>query len=191
MSLLSNINIFQTQLARTRLPSGARSSTPVPRIVWRKMSAPASIRSRCVCRARPSKRRSMCLPTRYIENHIKKKKNSELILFSVSVQVETEGKPMTNQKSSGRCWLFAALNCIRIPFCKQFNLEEFEFSQSYLFFWDKIERCHFFLNNIVETAQRGEEVTGRLVSFLLSVSGRHFRFCLEDYNSVFDFFFEL
>lgn len=81
-------------------------------------------------------------------------------------RVETEGKPMTNQKNSGRCWLFAALNCIRIPFAKHYNLEEFEFSQGYLFYWDKIERCHYFLNNIVQTA--GEDVDGRLVAFLLN-----------------------
>lgn len=83
-------------------------------------------------------------------------------------KVETEGKPLTNQKSSGRCWLFAALNCIRIPFIKAYNLDEFEFSQGFLFYWDKIERCNYFLTNIVETAERGEDVSGRLVSFLLS-----------------------
>lgn len=85
-------------------------------------------------------------------------------------KVESEGKPLTNQKNSGRCWIFAALNTIRIPFMKQYNLDEFEFSQTYLFYWDKIERCHYFLNNIIETAAKGEEVTGRLVSFLLNVS---------------------
>ncbi|XP_031635773.1 bleomycin hydrolase isoform X2 [Contarinia nasturtii] len=83
-------------------------------------------------------------------------------------KVESEGKPLTNQKNSGRCWLFAALNAIRIPFMKNYNLDEFEFSQTYLFYWDKIERCHYFLNNIIETASKGEEVTGRLVSFLLT-----------------------
>lgn len=85
-------------------------------------------------------------------------------------KVESEGKPLTNQKNSGRCWIFAALNSIRIPFMKQYNLDEFEFSQGYVFYWDKIERCHYFLNNIIETAIKGEEVTGRLVSFLLNVS---------------------
>lgn len=82
-------------------------------------------------------------------------------------KIEAEGKPVTNQKSSGRCWLFAALNVIRLPFIKHHNLDDFEFSQGYLFFWDKIERCNFFLNNIVETARRNESVDGRLVSFLL------------------------
>lgn len=57
--------------------------------------------------------------------------------FFFYLKVE-EVKPMTNQKSSGRCWIFAALNAIRIPFAKQYNLDEFEFSQAHLFFWDKV-----------------------------------------------------
>lgn len=88
-------------------------------------------------------------------------------LFFFYFQIETEGKPVTNQKSSGRCWLFAALNVIRVPFIKHYNLEEFEFSQSYLFYCDKISRCHHFLSTIVETARRGEEIDGRLMTFLL------------------------
>ena len=63
-------------------------------------------------------------------------------------KVEAEGKPVTNQKSSGRCWLFAALNVARQPFIKQYNLEDFEFSQGHLFYWDKIERANYFLHNI-------------------------------------------
>lgn len=82
-------------------------------------------------------------------------------------KVESEGRPVTNQKSSGRCWIFAALNVMRLPFIKQYNLEEFEFSQAYLFYMDKLERCNYFLNKMVECAKRGEEVEGRLVSFLL------------------------
>lgn len=50
---------------------------------------------------------------------------------------------------------------------KKYGIEEFEFSQSYLFFWDKIERSHFWLNNIVETAKKGEKLDGRVVNFLL------------------------
>lgn len=38
----------------------------------------------------------------------------------------------------GRCWIFSCLNVMRLPFMKKFNIEEFEFSQSYLFFWDKV-----------------------------------------------------
>lgn len=78
------------------------------------------------------------------------------------------GKPVTQQKSSGRCWMFATLNCIRIPFIKHYNVEKFEFSQAHLFYWDKIERCNYFLNNFIDTVHRGEEVNGRLLSFLLN-----------------------
>ncbi|RXG73873.1 Bleomycin hydrolase [Armadillidium vulgare] len=55
-------------------------------------------------------------------------------------KVESEGKPVTHQKSTGRCWIFASLNAMRIPFMKSLNIEEFEFSQAYLFFWDKLIR---------------------------------------------------
>lgn len=83
-------------------------------------------------------------------------------------KIDIAGKPVTNQKSSGRCWIFACLNVMRVPFMKAHNLDKFEFSQAYLFFWDKIERSNFFLNTIVKTARRGEPIEGRLVSFLLA-----------------------
>ncbi|XP_038670236.1 bleomycin hydrolase [Scyliorhinus canicula] len=86
--------------------------------------------------------------------------------------IPAEGKPVTNQKHTGRCWIFACLNTIRIPLMKEFCIEEFEFSQSYLFFWDKIERCYYYLNAFAEIAQRTgkeeEPVDGRLLQFLLS-----------------------
>ncbi|RXG73875.1 hypothetical protein Avbf_00967 [Armadillidium vulgare] len=47
------------------------------------------------------------------------------------------------------------------------NFKEFEFSQAYLFFWDKIERCNYFLNKIVECIRKNEEIEGRLISYLL------------------------
>ncbi|XP_077995432.1 bleomycin hydrolase-like [Glandiceps talaboti] len=79
-----------------------------------------------------------------------------------------EVKPVTNQKSSGRCWIFACMNAMRLPFMKHHNLEDFEFSQNYLFFWDKIERSLFFLHAYAETSKKGEQVDGRLFNFLLS-----------------------
>jgi bleomycin hydrolase len=79
-----------------------------------------------------------------------------------------EAKPVCDQKSTGRCWNFAAHNVMRLPFMKHHNIEEFEFSQAFFFYWDKIERSYFFLNNIIETAKRGEKVGDRLVSFLLN-----------------------
>ncbi|XP_007898978.1 bleomycin hydrolase [Callorhinchus milii] len=86
--------------------------------------------------------------------------------------IPTEGKPITNQKSTGRCWIFSCLNILRLPVMKKFNVEEFEFSPSYLFFWDKIERCYFFLDTFTKIAKRTgedeEQIDGRLLQFLLT-----------------------
>jgi len=73
----------------------------------------------------------------------------------------------TAQKASGRCWLFAFLNVVRLPMTSKYKLpDDFQPSQSYLFFWDKIERSNYFLESILETVD--EPVDGRLVSWLLT-----------------------
>lgn len=59
---------------------------------------------------------------------------------------------VTNQQSSGRCWLFAAANVLRERIAKEKNLESFELSQSHLAFWDKFERANYFFESIIETA---------------------------------------
>lgn len=53
---------------------------------------------------------------------------------------------------------------------KAHNIDEFEFSQAHLFYWDKIERSYHFLNKFVELVRRGEKTDGRLMCFLLKVS---------------------
>lgn len=55
------------------------------------------------------------------------------------------GTPVTNQRSSGRCWLFASTNVFRVNLIKKYKIGNFELSQSYLFFWDKLEKANFFL----------------------------------------------
>ena len=67
-------------------------------------------------------------------------------------KIKTKG--ITNQKSSGRCWLFAGLNIMRPKVIEKYDLKEFEFSQSYLFFWDKFEKANTFLELIIETRDR-------------------------------------
>ncbi len=84
-------------------------------------------------------------------------------LHEFSIQLQ-QGD-ITNQKQSGRCWMFAALNCMRYHIIKERNLKSFELSQSYLFFYDKLEKANFFLETILETMQ--EPLDGRIVSFLL------------------------
>ena len=74
--------------------------------------------------------------------------------MSIVLQIETEGKPTTNQKSSGRCWIFACLNCMRLPVMKKWNVEEFQFSQNYLFFWDKVRTAVLTANHYCCTEYR-------------------------------------
>ena len=70
--------------------------------------------------------------------------------FSDKVKV----KGITNQKSSGRCWLFAALNSLRPAVMDKHKLSKFEFSQSYLAFWDKMEKANTFLQYMIEFRDR-------------------------------------
>jgi len=72
---------------------------------------------------------------------------------------------ITNQKQSGRCWMFAGLNVLRVEAMRRLKVDQFEFSQSYLQFYDKLEKANWFLETMIETA--GEPTDGRLVSFLL------------------------
>tara|TARA_B110000858_G_C17796937_1_gene472981 strand:+ start:898 stop:2223 length:1326 start_codon:yes stop_codon:yes gene_type:complete len=84
-------------------------------------------------------------------------------IYDVSV---TPHLKVTNQKSSGRCWLFAALNVVRREMCKKYKLDNFEFSQSYLFFWDKLERMNYNLECIIKT--KDLDVSSRVVQHLLN-----------------------
>ena len=72
---------------------------------------------------------------------------------------------VTNQKKSGRCWLFAGLNLLRVGAMKKMNLKEFEFSQNHTAFYDKLERANYFLEAVIETADR--PLDDRTVAFLL------------------------
>lgn len=68
------------------------------------------------------------------------------VTFMFSNDLET--LPVTHQGATGRCWLFAGLNVLREKAAKQFNVKNIEFSQSYLFFWDKFEKINFFIQSM-------------------------------------------
>jgi len=76
----------------------------------------------------------------------------------------------TNQGASGRCWIFSALNTFRHMLINALNLENFEFSQTYLFFWDKLERSNTYLRWFIDhpNAKPGD---------------RDFTFFISDYNT--------
>ena len=81
--------------------------------------------------------------------------------------VKFEGHPITNQNNSGRCWLFASTNVFKEFMKSTYNLEDFEFSQNYLFFYDKLEKSNWFLNRILESYD--EDIESRLTQFLLQL----------------------
>ena len=82
-------------------------------------------------------------------------------IFSLDL---TEDK-VSDQKASGRCWMFAALNTFRHKMIAGFQLEDFELSQAHTFFWDKYEKSNWFLEQVLATAD--QELTSLKVKFLL------------------------
>ena len=82
-----------------------------------------------------------------------------------SMSVRVDKWPITNQKRSGRCWLFAGLNSLKPAVYKQTKLESFEFSQNYQHFWDKLEKANYFLTSMIDLADR--PLDDRTVHYLL------------------------
>jgi len=76
---------------------------------------------------------------------------------------------VSNQKHSGRCWEFSLLNTLRHKFATKYHVKDFELSQNYLFFWDKIERANMFYRNVEQTAR--QPINDRLVQFLFDNPG--------------------
>lgn len=61
-------------------------------------------------------------------------------------------KGITNQYSSGRCWMFTSMNVLRPAVMKKYGISQFDFSHNYLYFWDIFEKANLFLENIIATA---------------------------------------
>ena len=81
--------------------------------------------------------------------------------------VKLDGPGITDQKHSGRCWLFAGLNIIRPDIIDKYNLKSnFELSQTYSFFWDKLEKSNIFLEQIIST--RKKDIMDRSLQDLIS-----------------------
>ena len=85
---------------------------------------------------------------------------------AMTFDVEVRQGERCHQQHSGRCWMFASLNTMRYRVIRRYNLKTFELSQTYPLFWDKLEKCNWFLANILDTLD--EPLDGRLVSYLLS-----------------------
>ncbi|WP_312982760.1 C1 family peptidase, partial [Leuconostoc falkenbergense] len=94
--------------------------------------------------------------------------NQEVVNANVpTFAIDLDTGKVANQKQSGRCWMFAALNTMRHDMKDMFHLsDEFQLSQSYTFFWDKFEKANYFYENILNTAN--EPLDSRRVAFLLA-----------------------
>ena len=68
-----------------------------------------------------------------------------------SIKVDSKG--ITDQMSSGRCWLFTGLNVMRAKTLAEYGFQSFEFSQVYPFFWDQLEKANLFLQGIIDTGK--------------------------------------
>ncbi len=89
--------------------------------------------------------------------------NLAMIDTHFSHRVKTKG--ITNQKSSGRCWLFTGLNVLRAKMIAKYNLPAFEFAQNYNSFYDLLEKSNLFLQAIIDT--RDLDLSDRKVDWLL------------------------
>ncbi|RMZ73788.1 bleomycin hydrolase [Pyrenophora seminiperda CCB06] len=82
-----------------------------------------------------------------------------------NIKIPLEGSPVTNQAASGRCWLFASTNVFRVAIMNKYKLSEFQLSQAYLFYWDKMEKANYFLESILDT--KAEAIDSRIVQTLM------------------------
>jgi len=110
---------------------------------------------------------------RLLQNALTRTKVDELALdHRVGVSVERsmshqlDDWAVTNQKKSGRCWMFAGLNLLRVGAAAKLGVKDFEFSQSYLQFWDRLEKANFWLEQVLATADR--DVDDRTVAHLMA-----------------------
>ena len=83
--------------------------------------------------------------------------------FNFDINIKT--LPAANQKASGRCWIFAATNVCREIIAKECNLDKFELSQSYLAFFDRLEKANYLLESVIELIDK--DYDDRTLTYLL------------------------
>lgn len=92
---------------------------------------------------------------------------SEGTNFTFSIDIKT--LPVCNQKHSGRCWIFSASTILREIINKKLNVkDQFEISQNFISYYDKLEKYNFYLQKVIELVNSGEKKDGRKMHFLLS-----------------------
>lgn len=90
--------------------------------------------------------------------------------FTFSIDIPT--LPVTNQKRSGRCWIFSATNVLREIIAKKCNIKgQFELSQNYIAYFDKLEKFNYAAQSLIELVEKGAKHDDRKVAFLLNGVG--------------------
>ena len=90
--------------------------------------------------------------------------HAKLMNHKFSVNVPTMSA--LNQKQSGRCWIFSSMNILREKVAKELNLDSFELSQSFISFYDHLEKANSFLEHVMESA--AQPIDDRYVSHILA-----------------------
>ena len=101
-------------------------------------------------------------PTRAIQNILTNDKNIRDNALNRDMQGKVDHffkyrvdvKGITNQLSSGRCWMFTSMNVLRPGIMKKYNLNAFDFSHNFTYFWDIFEKSNLFLENIIATSKK-------------------------------------
>ncbi|KRL66414.1 C1 family peptidase [Companilactobacillus versmoldensis] len=97
-------------------------------------------------------------------------KSSETLASKIAMDptfsVEIDTGSVSDQKQSGLCWAFAALNTMRHPIQNNFKIKGFELSEAYMLFWDKLEKSNYFYENVINTAAL--PIGDRKVDFLMA-----------------------
>lgn len=104
-------------------------------------------------------------PTRALQNILTADKNLKGNALNRELQGKIDHffkyrvnvKGITDQHSSGRCWMFTSMNVLRPEVMQKYNLDKFDFSHNYTYFWDIFEKSNLFLENIISTAGKDME----------------------------------
>ena len=87
-----------------------------------------------------------------IRDIMRNKEREGKLLFNFSLNVDTLN--VVNQKNSNNSFIYAGCNVLREAICKKYNLEDFEISQNFIAFYDKLEKCNYIMENLIELKDR-------------------------------------
>lgn len=80
--------------------------------------------------------------------------NETMAQFDTEFSNKVNSKGVTNQRGSGRCWLFSGLNVLRANMIAKYNLGAMEFSENYCFFYDQLEKSNLFLQAVIDNGKK-------------------------------------